>query len=285
MNYKFLISISSLLITFYSFTQNKVGEVYYVQTYSIDENNTVEFIKEICRDTNNIVVLDEFGSFRLNFLIQNKNLYWDNEEFRCQENLSALEDIYLSNQLYGYDIKDKKDFSFDFFYLKDSIFMKSILDSLNETNLNFFFNSSTNEDKDFIMNELIKHFALSKIDSLFLKNTVLKLNFDDLVKKINKNVFVLCSNYSEQNGINNFVTNHLKLNHKILIFLPLHGCKHVRLLDFNNHKKSLKKYTNFTLIESKKISSVKLSKNEIFHFDHVNIYYVIIHKLDICWMH
>ncbi len=226
MNYKFLISISSLLITFYSFTQNKVGEVYYVQTYSIDENNTVEFIKEICRDTNNIVVLDEFGSFRLNFLIQNKNLYWDNEEFRCQENLSALEDIYLSNQLYGYDIKDKKDFSFDFFYLKDSIFMKSILDSLNETNLNFFFNSSTNEDKDFIMNELIKHFALSKIDSLFLKNTVLKLNFDDLVKKINKNVFVLCSNYSEQNGINNFVTNHLKLNHKILIFLPLHGCKH-----------------------------------------------------------
>jgi len=263
-------------------------DTYYVETYGLEEVNTIDYIKLILQDTNNVVLLDKYGSFLINSLFKEHYRFFDGEEPLCEFRLKTLQSEFNSNRPFGYNYQINQSFPDYFFKNLDGEFYKQIIDSLDSKDLSSFVKTADSIDKITLHNVFVKRFYLSRVDSLLLNNMIFGIPFDQqafLNIGWDKNFYFLFSDYNLKNGIETFVNTHVNSNHNVILFLPIKGDRKKTLVNVNNKIKGARKIALFTSLKSSILpSKIKFSSECIINPNsYSKINFILLKQLDICY--
>lgn len=263
-------------------------ETYYIETYGLEEANTINYIKLILQDTNNVVLLDKYGSFLMNSLFKEHYRFFDGEEPLCELRLKALQSEFNSSRLIGYNYRINEGFPDYFFKNLDNEFYQRIIDSLHSKDIAFFVKATDSIGKKTLCNVFVRQFSLSRVDSLLLNNMIFGIPFNQqafLEIGWDKNFYFLFSDYGLKQGIETFIDTHVASNHNVILFLPIKGDRKQALLNVKNKIKGARKMALFTPLKPDFLpSGIKFSSECIINSNQYSkISFILLKELDMCW--
>jgi len=198
------------------------GKVSYIQTYGIEDLNTIDLVKELISDTNNIVVFD-LPSFTVRYMMNGHYKFGEYMGDACYKQIESLQKVKGIDNFNSYDFEGKFNFPQYYFKMIDSLKYSKLTNPFKDDDIKNSILQMDSIHKIEFANLFVDEYNLSRLDSLILLKGVFGelIREDDFSKfEPGKKVIFLLNDYERKNDVTIYKTHDLNKTGNVYFILP-----------------------------------------------------------------